>query len=369
MQLVNNTDRDALLRPLQTVSGAVERRNTLPILANLLLRKKGNKLSLLSTDLELQIATHTECGEGDMDVATTVGARKLLDILRNMPADAKVAASLEEKRLIVQSGKSRFVLQTLAAEEFPTIAESKEYSAAFELSQKKFRYLINKVYFAMAQQDIRYCLNGTLLSVKEAGITMIATDGHRLAYCTLPNDNLPSPCEAIIPRKTVLELQRLLEDVDDPIRIEVAPNQIRFQFSNIELVSKLVEGKFPDCDRLIPAQHANHFLADREALSSGLQRVAVVTSEKIRAIRCSLSPGLLAIYATNTEKEEAHEEIPIEYNGESFEISFNVAYLLDVLSNLKEERVRISIAGPNAGALMTLPEGEDFKYVVMPMRT
>ncbi|ANC44717.1 DNA polymerase III subunit beta [Pandoraea pnomenusa] len=367
MQLVK-TQRDNLLRPLQIVSGIVERRHTLPILANLLIRKHGQDISFLSTDLELQITTTADCGAGADDVATTVAARKLLDILRNMP-DAEVALSLSDKRLTVQAGKSRFQLQTLAAEDFPTVAEAKDYAASFALPQRAFRQLLGMVHFAMAQQDIRYYLNGMLLVVEGEKIEAVATDGHRLAYCntTIAGEKFARQ-EVIIPRKTILELQRLLEDIDDPVQIDVAPSQVKFRFANVELVSKLVEGKFPDFNRVIPKGYNKSFVISREELHRSLQRAAIVTSDKFKGVRFLVSENLLKISANNTENEEAQEEIEIDYSGESVDIGFNVTYLLDVLSNLKVEQVKVSLGDANSSALITLPDNDEFKYVVMPMR-
>ncbi|AJP55814.1 DNA polymerase III subunit beta [Pandoraea vervacti] len=367
MQLVK-TQRDNLLRPLQIVSGIVERRHTLPILANLLIRKHGQDISFLSTDLELQITTTADCGAGADDVATTVAARKLLDILRNMP-DAEVALSLSDKRLTVQAGKSRFQLQTLAAEDFPTVAEANDYAASFALPQRAFRQLLGMVHFAMAQQDIRYYLNGMLLVVEGEKIEAVATDGHRLAYCntTIAGETFARQ-EVIIPRKTILELQRLLEDIDDPVQIDVAPSQVKFRFANVELVSKLVEGKFPDFNRVIPKGYNKSFVISREELHRSLQRAAIVTSDKFKGVRFLVSENQLKISANNTENEEAQEEIEIDYTGESVDIGFNVTYLLDVLSNLKVEQVKVSLGDANSSALITLPDNDEFKYVVMPMR-
>ncbi|AJC15470.1 DNA polymerase III subunit beta [Pandoraea sputorum] len=367
MQLVK-TQRDNLLRPLQIVSGIVERRHTLPILANLLIRKHGQDISFLSTDLELQITTTADCGAGADDVATTVAARKLLDILRNMP-DAEVALSLSDKRLTVQAGKSRFQLQTLAAEDFPTVAEANDYAASFALPQRAFRQLLGMVHFAMAQQDIRYYLNGMLLVVEGEKIEAVATDGHRLAYCntTIAGEKFARQ-EVIIPRKTILELQRLLEDIDDPVQIDVAPSQVKFRFANVELVSKLVEGKFPDFNRVIPKGYNKSFVISREELHRSLQRAAIVTSDKFKGVRFLVSENQLKISANNTENEEAQEEIEIDYTGGSVDIGFNVTYLLDVLSNLKVEQVKVSLGDANSSALITLPDNDEFKYVVMPMR-
>ncbi|MDM8354807.1 DNA polymerase III subunit beta [Pandoraea communis] len=367
MQLVK-TQRDNLLRPLQIVSGIVERRHTLPILANLLIRKHGQDISFLSTDLELQITTTADCGAGADDVATTVAARKLLDILRNMP-DAEVALSLSDKRLTVQAGKSRFQLLTLAAEDFPTVAAAKDYAASFELPQRALHQLLGMVHFAMAQQDIRYYLNGMLLVVEGEKIEAVATDGHRLAYCntTIEGQNFARQ-EVIIPRKTILELQRLLEDIDDKVKIDVAPSQVKFTFANVELVSKLVEGKFPDFNRVIPKGYNKSFVISREELHRSLQRAAIVTSDKFKGVRFLVSENLLKISASNAETEEAQEELEIDYTGESVDIGFNVTYLLDVLSNLKVEQVKVSLGDANSSALITLPDNDEFKYVVMPMR-
>jgi DNA polymerase III subunit beta len=366
MQLVK-TERDTLLKPLQTVSGIVERRHTLPILANLLITKQGPDVSFLSTDLELQITTRAEFGVGDERVATTVGARKLLDILRAMP-DGQVTLTLNDKRLTVQSGKSRFALQTLSAEEFPTVTHAKDYGASLSVPQKSFRALLGMVHFAMAQQDIRYYLNGMLLVVDGDKLMAVATDGHRLAFSSMKIDgNFPRQ-EVIVPRKTILELQRLLEDLDDLVKIDIAGTQAKFTFGQVELVSKLVEGKFPDFQRVIPKNHQNHFLIGREELQRSLQRAAILTSDKFKGVRWVIAPGQLKILSTNADQEEAQEELEIAYQGDTIDIGFNVTYLLDVLGNLKVENVQIALGDATSSALITVPENDDFKYVVMPMR-
>jgi len=370
MQLVK-TSRDNLLRPLQIVSGIVERRHTLPILANLLIRKSGANVSFLSTDIEIQITTHAECGVGNDSVATTVAARKLLDILRAMP-DGDVALSLNDKRMTVQSGKSRFALQTLAAEEFPTVAEASEFNATVTLPQKTFKHLLAMVHFAMAQQDIRYYLNGMLLVVDGKKVMAVATDGHRLAYCGVELENeaagMGSRQEVIIPRKTILELQRLLEDTDDPVQVQLAANQVKFTFANVELISKLVEGKFPDFQRVIPKGYKNAFAIDRVQLQQALQRTAILTTDKFKGVRCILSTHTLKISSTNADQEEAQEELELDYSGDALDIGFNVTYLLDVLANLKSEQVQVSLGDSNSSALITVPDDDNFKYVVMPMR-
>lgn len=377
MQLIK-ANRDAILKPLQVVSGIVERRHTLPILANILIRKQGDEVSFLGTDIEIQIRTAAQLANGGEDAATTVSARKLLDILRALP-DGEVAMDLAAKRLTVKSGKSRFALQTLGADEFPTVAVAEQWAASLTIPQKRLRHLFHMVHFSMAQQDIRYYLNGLLWVVEGTMVRVVATDGHRLAYsaCDLAEgaaaDAPPAPAvssriEVIVPRKTVLELQRLLDDSDEPVTIDVAANQIRFRFGSVELVSKLIEGKFPDYQRVIPTGYQREVQLDRPLLAGSLARAAILTSDKFKGVRFTLAPGALKIQVTNAEQEEAVEELDVDYGGEQLEIGFNVAYLLDALNNLKSEQVTLQFGDANSSALMTVPGDESFKYVVMPMR-
>ncbi|MGI4850081.1 MAG: DNA polymerase III subunit beta [Janthinobacterium lividum] len=367
MQLVK-THRDTLLRPLQVVSGIVERRHTLPILANILIRKDGEKVSFLSTDTEVQITTIANVGSGSEAASTTVAARKLLDILRALPDGDEVSLSLTNKRMTVQSGKSRFALQTLAAEEFPTVNQAEQYNATLTLPQKTLKHLFNMVHFAMAQQDIRYYLNGLLLVVDGKNVIGVATDGHRLAFCQIETEQEFARQEVIIPRKTIIELQRLLEETDDTVQLDIANNQVKLTFADIELVSKLVEGKFPDYTRVVPKGYKNNFTIGRDQLLRSLQRAAIMTSDKFKGVRCIVNPGSMKISSTNADQEEAVEEIEIDYGGDSVDIGFNVTYLLDVLNNLKCESVNIALGDANSSALITVPENADFKYVVMPMR-
>lgn len=367
MQLVK-TGRDNLLRPLQTVSGIVERRHTLPILANILIRKEGNAVSFLSTDTEIQIVTHAEIGTTEEDATTTVAARKLLDILRALPDSSDIVISLNDKRLVVSAGKSRFSLQTLPADDFPTVSQPLEYKTSVTLTQKSLKNLFSMVYFAMAQQDIRYYLNGLLLQVDGKTIKAVATDGHRLAFCQMETDQEFPKNDVIIPRKTILELQRLLEDSEDPVRIDFSGAQVRFVFGDVELISKLVEGKFPDYTRVIPKGYKNKFVISRELLQRALQRAAIMTSDKFKGIRCILAAGSLKISSTNADQEEAIEEIELDYAGDNIDIGFNVTYLLDVLGNLKNDETSIELGDANSSALISIPDNTDFKYVVMPMR-
>ena len=365
MQLVK-ASRDALLKPLQVVSGIVERRQTLPILANILVRKDGERVSFTATDLEIQIQTSADIGAGKDAAATTVAARKLVDILRALP-EADVALSLSNKKMAIASGKSRFNLQTLAAEEFPTVAQA-DFTADFTLPASTFKYLLSMVHFAMAQQDIRYYLNGMLLVVDGTTVRAVATDGHRLALCEVTKDGASNKIEAIIPRKTVLELSRLLPDSDDPVRVQMAANQVKFSFGDIELVSKLVEGKFPDYQRVLPAANTKVFAIGREDLMHALQRAAILTTDKFKGVRMVLGAGSLKITSTNADQEDAQDELEIDYADDGLDIGFNVNYLLDVLANLKNEQISFSLGDALGSALITMPDSEKFKYVVMPMR-
>ena len=370
MELVSTT-RDKLLKPLQLVSGIVERRHTLPILANLLFKKNGNSVSLVSTDIEIQITTHADFGVGSETLNTTVGARKLVDILRALPEGA-LSLSLKDNKMVVQSGKSRFTLQTLAANEFPIMAESSDVLSSWEISQKNLKQLIGQVHFAMAQQDIRYYLNGMLVVVEDKKVVAVATDGHRLAYSHVNLEKSPAGNgqrqEIIVPRKTILELQHLLDESDDPVVVSIANNQIKFNFGDVELLSKLVEGKFPDFQRVIPKGHKNNLTVSKDALQAALQRAAILTTDKFKGVRCILSDNCLTIQSTNAEQEEAQEDIETEYSGDKIDIGFNVSYLLDVLGNLKNETIQICLGDSNSSAVITLPDQENFKYVVMPMR-
>lgn len=370
MQLVSTT-RDSLLKPLQVVSGIVERRHTLPILANLLMRKNKESISFISTDIDIQITTTADFGVGNDSLSTTVGARKLLDILRAMP-EGPVNLTMKENRMVVQSGKSRFSLQTLTASEFPIMMENSQNVRSFQTTQKEFKQLISQVHFAMAQQDIRYYLNGMLMVLEGSKLIAVATDGHRLAYGQIILKNPVSgdigKIDVIVPRKTILECQHLLEDSDELLNISISPTQIKFEFNAIELLSKLVEGKFPDYQRVIPKGHKNALVVPREAFQAALQRAAILTTDKFKGIRCSLKQNLLNVQSTNAEQEEALEEIETTYSGEDLDIGFNVTYLLDVLSNVKNDEVQINLGDSNSSALITIPENENFKYVVMPMR-
>jgi DNA polymerase-3 subunit beta len=339
-----------------------------PILANVLLRKTGGTIEFTTSDLEIQVRTRAELGGDGGNHATTVGARKLIDILRSLPADQLITLSGAQNKLTLQAGKSRFTLQTLPAEDFPLVNESADYGPAFSVPQKTLKHLINQVHFAMAVHDIRYYLNGILFVAEGRALTLVATDGHRLALAQAQLEADIPKQEVILPRKTVLELQRLLRDEDAAIEMRFAGNQAKFAFSGMEFVTKLVEGKFPDYNRVIPKNHKNAIVTGRAPLLASLQRAAILTSEKFKGVRVNVEPGVLRIASSNAEQEEAKEELEIDYNGDAIEIGFNVTYLIDALANMPQEMVKLELQDSNSSALITVPEQAGFKYVVMPMR-
>jgi DNA polymerase-3 subunit beta len=366
--LMIKATRDAILRPLQTVAGIVERRHTLPILANVLVRKEGEQVSFLATDIEIQVRTAASLGSGSTeDAAITVNARKLIDILRSLP-DTEVGIHLASKKLTIAAGKSRFSLQTLGPEEFPTVTSSDAVSASLTLPQRQLKHLFAMVHFAMAQQDIRYYLNGLLFVVEGSNVSVITTDGHRLAYCAAEAPSDLGRQDVIIPRKTVTELQRLLNDTDEPVAINIAPNQIHFRFGDVELLSKLVDGKFPDYRRVIPQGYQKSIVLDRGVFGNALKRASILTSDKFKGVRFTLTPNTLRVQTINAEHEEAVEELDVDYEGELLDIGFNVTYLLEVLDNLKTESVVCEFGDANSSALISVPGDDGFKYVVMPMR-
>ena len=366
--IVLKAAQEKFLAALQAVSGIVERRHTLPILANVLIRKTGPNIEMTTSDLEIQVRTTAELGGDGSNFATTVGARKLIDILRSMPADQIVTLSATQSKLTLAGGKSRFTLQTMPADDFPLVQESADFGPAFSVPQKALRGLIAQVHFAMAVHDIRYYLNGILFVAEGRSLTLVATDGHRLALAqaTLETD-IPKQ-EVILPRKPVLELQRPLKDDVTTIEMRFAPNQAKFSFAGMEFVTKLVEGKFPDYNRVIPKNHKNKVTLGRGPLLQSLQRAAILTSEKFKGVRVNIEPGTLRIASSNAEQEEAMEELEIDYGGDTIEIGFNVTYLIDALTNMGQEMVTVELQDTNSSALITVPDQAGFKYVVMPMR-
>ncbi|MBP6404546.1 MAG: DNA polymerase III subunit beta [Ramlibacter sp.] len=366
--IVLKATQDKVLAVLQSVAGIVERRHTLPILANVLIRKTGNAVQLTTSDLEIQIRTTVEMDGDSGNFTTTVGARKLIDILRTMPADQTVSLESQQAKLILKGGKSRFTLQSMPAEDFPLVQEAASFGPVFSVPQKVLKDLLNQVSFAMAVHDIRYYLNGILFVAEGKQLSLVATDGHRLAFAGATLDVEVPRQEVILPRKTVLEMQRLLSDAEGAIEMQFASNQAKFSFGGMEFVTKLVEGKFPDYNRVIPKNHKNAVTLGRAPLLASLQRTAILTSEKFKGVRLNIEPGTLRVASSNAEQEEAVDELDIDYGGDAIEIGFNVTYLIDALANMDQEMVKIELADANSSALLTIPENATFKYVVMPMR-
>ena len=359
--------RNQILEPLQSVCGIVEKRHTLPILSNVLIEKEGDRLTLLATDIEIQIKTSAATVAGE-NQSLTVAARKLQDILRALPEDVEVTLTLDEKRLQVKSGRSRFSLQTLPSEDFPRMAHSDGSETRLMLTQRQFKRLLALVQYAMAQQDIRYYLNGLLLVVKGNQVCVVATDGHRLAYASETLDEQFPSIEVILPRKTVLELSRQLEENEDTLEIVLTPTQALFRFGSIEFISKLIDGKFPDYERVIPKGHVILVKLARQNFLQSLLRAKILTNEKTPGVRLMFSNNSLKIIGNNTEREEAQEEIEIDFEGDTIDIGFNVNYLLDVLNNVPNEQIECHLGDANSSALFQLTDNQNFKYVVMPMR-
>jgi DNA polymerase III subunit beta len=374
--IVLRAPQEKLLTALQAVAGIVERRHTLPILANVLLRKTGEQIEFTTSDLEIQVRTSATLGGDAASLSTTVGARKLIDILRTLPSDQVVSLSASGSKLTLQGGKSRFTLQTLPSDDFPLVNEAVDFGPVFSVPQKTLKGLIDQVHFAMAVHDIRYYLNGILFVAEGKTLTLVATDGSRLALAQAQLEADIPKQEVILPRKTVLELMRLLKDgkgdakesAESTIEMRFAGNQAKFSFSGMEFVTKLVEGKYPDYNRVIPKNHKNIVTLGRAPLLASLQRAAILTSEKFKGVRVNIEPGVLRIASSNAEQEEAKEELEIDYDGPAIEIGFNVTYLMDALGNIGHEMVKLEMHDGSSAALVTVPEQEGFKYVVMPMR-
>jgi len=333
-----------------------------------MIRKTGSQIQLTTSDLEIQIRTSAVLDGDAGNFTTTVGARKLIDILRTMPSDQSVSLESSQNKLILKGGKSRFTLQSLPAEDFPLVQEAANFGPVFSVPQKTLKALLSQVSFAMAVHDIRYYLNGILFVAEGKQLSLVATDGHRLAFSSATLDVEVPRQEVILPRKTVLEMQRLLSDKEGAIEMQFAGNQAKFSFEGMEFVTKLVEGKFPDYNRVIPKNHKNIITLGRTTLLASLQRTAILTSEKFKGVRLNIEPGTLRVASNNAEQEEAVDELDIDYAGDAIEIGFNVTYLIDALTNMAQDMVKIELADSNSSALLTIPDDAAFKYVVMPMR-
>src|SRR5690554_4362990 len=360
--------REALLKPLQLVAGVVERRQTLPVLSNVLLVVQDQQLSLTGTDLEVElvgrVALEDACEPGEI----TVPARKLMDICKSLQPDALIDIRLDDQKVVIKSGRSRFTLSTLPANDFPAVEEGPG-SLSFNVSQGSMRRMIERSSFAMAQQDVRYYLNGMLIEVSSGMLRAVATDGHRLAMCSVQaNIDQQERHQVIVPRKGILELARLLTEQDGEVSIVLGQHHIRATTGEFTFTSKLVDGKFPDYERVLPRGGDKLVVGDRQTLREAFSRTAILSNEKYRGIRLQLENGLLKLPANNPEQAEAEAEVVVEYQGDPLEIGFNVSYLLDVLGVMSSEQVRLVLSDANSSALVQEADNDDSSYVVMPMR-
>ncbi len=361
--------RESLLKPLNLVAGVVERRQTLPILSNVMLVLEGSELSITGTDLEVELVGRVNLEQApDSGGEITVPARKLADICKSLPDGSDIQFSLEDQRLIIKSGRSRFILSCLSASDFPNVEEGPG-NQGFTVTQGVLKRLIDRTSFAMAQQDVRYYLNGMLWEIRSGQLRLVATDGHRLAVCTLPADiTAEENLQVILPRKGVIELARLLMNENENVEIVIGTNHIRATTTEFTFTSKLVDGKFPDYDRVLPKASTKAVFGARDELRQAFTRTSILSNEKYRGVRLLLSDNNLQIVANNPEQEEAEETVSVDYQGDTLEIGFNVSYLLDVLGVLSGDQVKISLSDSNSSALLEEAEESDSMYVVMPMR-
>lgn len=363
---IKNIEKEILIKPLQIVVGVVERKQTMPILSNILIEKNARIVKFSATDLEIQICTKIDT-EDVSDGAVTLPGKKLLDILRILPDQSSISIDIKDSRAQIKSEKSRFNLQTLPAQDFPVLNNQTLFSRKIVLPQNVLKSLFNSIQYAMAQQDVRYYLNGVLLGVDGFQLKAVATDGHRLAFNSTNIDSEFEKQEIIIPRKAVMELSKLLSDEQDEIVLEFSDQQMKASFSGIQLSTKLIDGKFPDYDRVIPS-YTNHLNINRLLIQQALQRAAILSNEKFRGVRFVLTEKNLSVVSNNSEQEEAQIEIETEYHGDALDIGFNVNYLLDGINSITSEQVIFSFGSPNSSILITSPDNNEFRYVVMPMR-
>lgn len=360
--------RENFLQPLQLVSGAVERRHTLPILSNVLIKVSDNSLWLTGTDLEVELISNVTLSGEFEEGEITVPAKKLFDICRGLSEESEIQFQVDNNKAIIRSGRSRYSLSTLSASDYPNL-EDWEGEVEFELSRSNLKHLIDSTNFSMAQQDVRYYLNGMSLETEDNIIRTVATDGHRLALCRMEYSaaTLPSR-QVIIPRKGVMEISRLIEADDKLLKVQLGSNHIRIFSTDFIFTSKLVDGRFPDYRRVLPKDGDKVIEASKDLLKNAFSRAAILSNEKFRGVRLNLSSGELKITANNPEQEEAEEIVDIDYQGEDLEIGFNVAYLIDVFNALGSENVKLSLSDSNSSALIEDAADDSALYVIMPMR-
>lgn len=367
--MVMTLARDQLLKPLQRVIGVVERKQTLPILANVLIRAGQDKLSLTGTDLEIELICNTTLEVSKDGMEFTVSGRKLLDICKSLPDGSLLEVHHEKERLRLQSGKSRFFLSTLPARDFPA-TEAQTGHLSFAIPQNVLRSLCQRTFFCMAQQDVRYYLNGMLLEINTGSIKAVATDGHRLAQSVASIATGETPrIQVIVPRKAVLELMRLIDDSDHPVIMAINSNHLQVTHDEFVVTSRLIEGRFPDYTKVIPPVGDRFIVVDRDVLKRSLTRVAILSNDQVRSVRFELRPGQLRIVANNMEQETAEEELALHYSSnEELNIGFNVNYLLDVLSCVNPGEVKLTFVDSNSSIrIEEVRNDTDSVFVIMPM--
>ncbi len=361
-------DREKLIKPLQLVSAPLSSRPTLPILGNLLLQVSDNTLSMTGTDLEIEMIARLPLVESNEPGSTTVPAKKFLDICRNLPNDAQISVTVDDNRLIIQSSRSKFSLSTLPANDFPNL-ENWQNDVDFSVPQKTIKRLIDAVQFSMANQDVRYYLNGMLFEIDDGLLKSVATDGHRLAFCSQPiGQNVTASCSVILPRKGVIELAKLVGDSDELINIQIGSNNLRVNLADFTFTSKLIDGRFPDYKRVLPRNPDKILEVSCEELRNALSRAAILSNEKFRGIRLYANNNQIKITANNPEQEEAEEVVDVKYDAAELEVGFNVTYLLDVLNTLRCESVQLLLTDATSSVQIEDLNDESATYVVMPMR-
>ena len=366
MQL--NFQRDALLKPLALTSGFVEKKQTMPILSNIFFKKEGEQVTIIANDMEIQATLFLNNGISGDDLAITLPAKKLQDVLKALP-EGEVNLDITDNKVTVKSGRAKFTLQSLPADHYPLLRVGDDCIGQFNISQRNLRELISKVQYSMAVNDSRVFLNGLLLEIKENQLRLVATDAHRLSFVNFPLADTLTDINAIIPRKTILELHRLLEDNDEQVTIKMYPNQVFFETQNKQLITKVIDGKYPDYERVIPLTNDKLCLINREQFLKAVQRVAVIGIDKLKTLTLELKPNLLIIRCRNEEQEDSRDELSVQYGYDSeLSLNFNISYILDVLNNSHEENLQWAFFDNQRSVLVTVPNEVDFKYVIMPLR-
>lgn len=361
--------KNSLLAPLMTVSGAVEKKQTLPVLSNILIRLDNNIVTLDATDTEIEMVARVECESSEGQGETTVPAKKLIDLCRSFSDDAILNFGVKEEKVILKQGRSRFTLSILPADEFPNI-EDEQKIIEFNVERQPLLQLLQSIHFAMAQQDVRYYLNGLLLEMNQDNLIAVATDGHRMALNKLSVSEKFEPYKVIIPRKGIFELIRLLSNSEDEsVLFALSSNHLYLNTEKLRFISKLVEGRYPAYSKLIPRNNDKEVVVARDVLKTTLARVSILANEKHRGVILAMTPCNLTLVANNQEQEEAEESIEVDTLGDDIKISLNAAYLMDVLNNIDSEQVKLSFSQPNSSILIESgSNSSECQYIIMPMK-